>query len=63
MEMEKNNLSKEYLEELIEKLVKAGEDKEELSLWVELYDVLTEEERAKIIANLEKELQDLQSLK
>lgn len=60
--MTTNNTSKEYLEKIITELVKAGEDKEELSMWVELYDVLSPEELETLINNLEKELKDLQSL-
>jgi len=58
-----NNNSKEYLEKLVVELCKEGEDKEELSLWVDLYDALTEDERTKIIFNLEKELKALKALK
>jgi hypothetical protein len=57
-----NNISKEYLEKLIAELVKAGEDKIELSMWLDLYDLLSPEEREALISNLEKELKDLQNL-
>lgn len=55
--------SKEYLEKLITDLCKEGEDKEELSLWLNLYDTLNESERMALINNLEKELKDLKNLK
>ncbi len=57
-----NNITKEYLEKLVASLVKNGEEKEELSMWLDLYDVLSPEELEKLINNLEKELKDLQSL-
>ncbi|OGJ09449.1 hypothetical protein A2356_01205 [Candidatus Nomurabacteria bacterium RIFOXYB1_FULL_39_16] len=57
-----NNTKKEYLEKLIADLVKNGEDKEELSMWVDLYDLLSPEEREALVHNLEKELGDLQKL-
>lgn len=57
-----NNTTKEYLEKLVADLVKNGEDKEELSMWLDLYDVLSPEELEKLINSLEKELKDLQSL-
>ncbi|MFA5999838.1 MAG: hypothetical protein WC783_02565 [Candidatus Paceibacterota bacterium] len=58
-----NNNSKEYLEKLINDLCKEGEDKDELTLWLNLYDALTEDERTALIDNLEKELQQLKNLK
>lgn len=57
------NTSKEYLENLITELVKVGESKEELSMWLELYDILSPEEREKIVGNFEKELEQLRKLK
>jgi len=60
--MTTNNISKEYLEKLIDDLVKEGEDKAELSMWVDLYDLLSPEERETLAVNLEKELKDLQEL-
>jgi len=61
--MTTNNISKEYLEKLIDDLVKEGEDKAELSMWVDLYDLLSPEERETLAVNLEKELKDLNELK
>ena len=58
-----NNTKKEYLEKLIADLVKNGEDKEELSMWLDLYDLLFPEERETLVNNLKKELKDLQGLK
>jgi hypothetical protein len=61
--MPTNSITKEYLEKLITDLVGAGEEKEELSIWIDLYDILSSEERNKLVHNLEKELKDLQELK
>ena len=61
--MTTNNISIEYLEKLIDDLVKEGEDKAELSMWVDLYDLLSPEERETLAVNLEKELKDLNELK
>lgn len=61
--METNNTSKEYLEKLITELCEAGEAKEELSMWIDLYDAMSKEELKKLINNLERELDDLQKLK
>ena len=58
-----NNTTKEYLEKLVADLMKSGEDKEELSMWVDLYDLLSPEERETLVNNLEKELRDLETLK
>lgn len=60
--MTTNNISKEYLEKLIAGLVKEGEDKAELSMWLDLYDLLSPEERETLVNNLEKELKDLKGL-
>ncbi len=60
--METNNISKEYLKKLTTELVKIGENKEELSMWIDLYDLLSTEERNTLINNLEKELKNLQNL-
>lgn len=60
--MTTSNITKGYLEKLISELVKNGEDKEELSMWIDLYDILSPEERETLIGNLEKELRDLQKL-
>lgn len=61
--MENNNVSKEYLEKLITGLIDAGEDREELSLWRDLYDVLSREELRALLDNLEKELKNLKEAK
>ncbi|MFZ3011946.1 MAG: hypothetical protein WA060_03055 [Minisyncoccia bacterium] len=60
--MTTSNTTKEYLQKLITDLVKNGEDKEELSVWLDLYDLLSPEERTTLVGNLEKELKDLQEL-
>ena len=60
--MPHNNNSKEYLENIIANLCKKGEDKEELSMWIDLYDAMSPEEQKSLIENLEKELKDLENL-
>lgn len=57
-----NNISKEYLEKLITELCKNGEAEEELSMWIDLYDILSKEEKISLIKNLETELQNLKNL-
>jgi hypothetical protein len=58
-----NTNSKENLEKLIDELCNVGEDREELTLWLNLYDILSEEEKSTLVANLEKELKQLKALK
>ena len=60
--MKQLNLSKEYLEKLINELCENGEDKKELSMWTLLYDAMSDDERKSLIENLENELIDLQKL-
>jgi len=57
------NTTKEYLEKLTNELCKEGENREELAIWVDLYDAMSGEERKTLIDNLEKELKGLQELK
>jgi len=54
--------SKKYLEEIIAELCKKGEDIDELSMWIDLYDALSNEEQEDLINNLLNELKDLKSL-
>ncbi len=61
--MKNSKTSKEYLEKLVSDLRKEGEDKGELSIWVNLYDALSPEEQKALIDNLEQELKELQNLK
>jgi len=58
-----DNLSKEYIHKIIEELVSLGEDKEELSLWLTMYEAMIPEEQKKLVKNLEDELEELQKLK
>lgn len=57
--MLKTNLTKEYLEKLVSDLIGLGEDQEELSIWVDLYDAMNDMEKTKLIKNLEKEIKQL----
>lgn len=61
--MTTSNIQKEYLEKIVTELVELGEDKKDLSLWIEIYDVMSPEEQGKLLQNLEKELEDLGKLK
>jgi len=54
--MQQTNLQRARFDELFEKLIKKGEDRDELGFWSEIFDSLTIEEQQKLIANLEKEL-------
>ena len=47
------------LKEIVDELVKRGEDPAELAFWVAIFNHCTEEEQKKIMVNLEKELEDL----
>ena len=58
-----SNISKQHLEELIKDLVIEGEDSQELSLWIDLYDTMEDTEKIELINNLENELKELQKLK
>jgi hypothetical protein len=56
------NTSKEYLAKLILELSEEGENKEELHLWYNLYDLMEKKEIEDLIINLEKELEQLKYL-
>lgn len=60
--MADTNISKEYFEELMEKLKMKGEDAGEFAIWRHLYDALTNEEKIELVTNLEKEWEDLKNL-
>ena len=49
----------EKLKEIIDELIKQGEDPAELAFWVAIFDHLTEEEQKKILISFEKELEGL----
>lgn len=55
-------LLKEKLKQLIDKLVALGENGDELRFWESVFDDLHEEEQAKIMAILEKELGNLEKI-
>jgi hypothetical protein len=47
------------LNELIDELIKHGEDRDELQYWKDIYPDLSEEEQQKILDSLKKELVEL----
>ena len=54
---------KQKLNDLIGRLVELGEDKDELSFWQDYFEIMDELGQQKLLANLEKELNDLELLK
>ena len=61
--MDNTNTTKENLAKIIGELSQVGENRDELNLWLNLYDILTDVERNTLFTNLEKELGQLKSLK
>lgn len=57
------NMNQEEFDQLIQKLIALGEDKDELGLWQNLFSTLKDEEKMELIKNLEEELKQLQDLK
>ena len=54
---------KKLLNELVEKLIRLGEDKDELWFWQEFFETLDPEQRQELLDNLTHELKDLEKLK
>jgi hypothetical protein len=54
---------KNELCEMVDKLISLGEDKDELSFWIEIFDTLDSDARNKLLDNLKKEVADLEKLK
>lgn len=54
---------KEKLENFIKELIELGEDERELKFWQEIFDDLEEEEKQKLLDNLEEELEKLKKIK
>jgi hypothetical protein len=54
-------MNKQELSAIAEKLIRAGEDKEEMEYWLDIYDDLPEEEKKNLADNLQNELQALLS--
>ena len=54
--------SKEQLRAVITELVTLGENQDSLFLWFDLYDIFDEREQAALLANLQKERDDLRAL-
>lgn len=53
-------MDKEELTMIIERLIQAGEDREELEYWTDIFYSLPEEEQEKLAENLRGELEALQ---
>ena len=53
-------MTKEEFHNLIQELLKFGEEPAGLSVWEDIFDDLTVEEREQIIKNLQDELKELQ---
>ena len=51
--------NQEKLNALIEELTTLGEDRESLSLWIDLFGTLDEPQRGALLENLEKERGEL----
>jgi hypothetical protein len=58
------DLGKERIEfdRLVSGLVSLGEDREELTFWSDIFETLDDDQKHELIANLSKELGDLESL-
>lgn len=54
---------KKILNELIEKLLGHGEDKDELDMWHKIFDCLNQKQQEKLISILQKELEELQAIR
>lgn len=52
---------KEELKNIIEELLKLGEDRDELQYWSEIFEDLTPEEQEGILNNLKTELEELKN--
>lgn len=48
---------------IIDQLVNLGEDRDELHLWADMYPYLSDEERDKLLEDLNSELQELTTAK
>lgn len=48
--------TKEEINKLVEELVSLGEDKDELNVWIELYELMPEENRVELANNLQSEI-------
>ena len=55
-------IDKQTISALIDKLVKIGEDHGELSVWLDFWDALADDEQKKIHDNLTRELEALKKL-
>ena len=53
---------KRDLQKLAQRLCELGEDKDELNLWVSIYDDLEPDEQTELEANLQNELTKLESV-
>ena len=55
----KNNISKQNLEKLVGQLSNLGEDKDELNLWLTIFEDLEPEEQGELTTILQDELKKL----
>ena len=55
-------MNKNKLKILIDELTELGEDKKELALWHDLFEILDEKEQEKIMENLRSEIKELKKL-
>ena len=53
-------MNKQEITQIIGQLVQLGEDQDELSYWLQIYDDLSEEKQAMLYVNLKQELESLQ---
>ncbi len=60
--MSDKNISKEYVTKLISDLVAEGESKEELDLWLDIFNTMAPEQQQKLVGNLEAELEELKKI-
>ena len=56
------NMNQAELENLISELVKFGEDKEELEIWLKVFPDLEASEQEELLRNLQSELEHLKKI-
>jgi len=53
-------MNKQEITDIINQLIRLGEDQDELNYWLQIYDDLSEEKQALLCLNLKQELEALQ---
>ncbi len=53
------SINKAEFKKVIDKLVELGEDSKEMDLWCELFDIMDDETKEKLYANLLSEIKQL----